>query len=139
MRRMLLGLVLLTGAGLVLGLAGCGGGLRRVPETGSTLDGTVTYGNEKVLVAMVIAAGDSGAQGYIGEDGRYKIENVPLGEVKLAVNVDAGRAQLMGKIMAKQAVPKVVNVPAKYGDPDTSGIKTTISKGANKYDIVIPK
>ena len=54
-----------AGAGLVLCLTGCGGGLRRVPETGATLDGTVTYGHEKVLVAMIIVAADTGAQGFI--------------------------------------------------------------------------
>jgi hypothetical protein len=89
---------------------------------------------------MVITAGEGGgAQGFVGDDGRYKIENVPLGEVKIGVNVEAGKGQLMSKIMSKQAVPKVVNVPAKYDNPDTSGITTTINKGANTFDIVISK
>jgi hypothetical protein len=30
-------------------------------------------------------------------------------------------------------------VPAKYADPASSGIKTTVNKGENKFDIVIPK
>jgi hypothetical protein len=92
-----------------------------------------------MLVAMVVAEGGSSVQGFIGEDGRYKILNVPVGEVKLGVNVEAGKGQLMSKIMAKQAVPKVVNVPAKFADPATSGLKTTVNAGPNTYDIVIPK
>jgi hypothetical protein len=140
MRRMLQYLAFLSCAGLVLFPVGCNFGPGRIPETGATLEGTVKYGDEPVLVAMVGAAGsNSGAQGYIEDDGRYRIQNVPLGEVTLSVDVDAAKGELTGKIMAKQKVPKVVNVPAKYADPRTSGIKTTINPGENHYDIVIPK
>jgi hypothetical protein len=112
----------------------------RLPETGATLEGTVKYGTEKVLVALVIAQGEGGAAtGFIGEDGRYKMDNVPLGEVKLGVNVKAGEGQNKGKQMAGQKVPKTVAVPEKYADPATSGIKTTINKGENTFDIPIPK
>jgi hypothetical protein len=115
----------------------------KLPETGATLEGTVKYGNEPVLVAMVIAANSSGgAQGYIGDDGRYKIENVPLGEVTLAVNVNAAKGNLMSKQMdpsQKGKIPKVIDVPAKWETPNTSTIKTTINKGENTFDIVIPK
>jgi hypothetical protein len=111
-----------------------------LPQTGATLEGTVTCGKEKVPVAMIIASGDGGsAQGFVGDDGRYKLDNVPLGEVRLAVNVGAGRGQLFGKKMGGQHVPKVVDVPGKYADPATTDIKTTISKGSNTFDIVIPR
>ena len=54
------------------------------PETGATLEGTVTYGGQKVTVAMIIAAAEnSSARAFIGDDGRYKLENVPLGQVRL--------------------------------------------------------
>jgi hypothetical protein len=136
MRRTLVGLVVLLGTIVVL--VGCGGGQREIEPSGATLEGTVTYNNEKVLVAMIVLAGDKGgAQGFVGEDGRYQIENAPLGDVKVAVNVDAAKGQLMSKIMAKQKTPKIVNVPAKYADPNTSNLKTTINKGPNTYDIVL--
>jgi len=64
---------------------------------------------------------------------------VHIGEVKLAVNVEAGKGEQMSKIMSGQKVPKATNVPAKYGEPTTAGIKTMIAKGENTYDIVIPK
>jgi hypothetical protein len=135
------GLVLFTWAGIVLGLAGCHYGRERLPETGATLEGTVTYGNEPVLVAMVIATGSGpGATGYIDiETGNYRIENVPIGEIKLALNVGAGRAQLQSLIMQGKKVPKIIEVPAKYADPNTTDITTTIQKGDNHYDIKIPK
>jgi hypothetical protein len=141
MRLQLLRLVLLTGTGLFVFIVGCAPGLRRIPETGATLEGTIKYGSEKVPVAMVIVAGEGsgGAQGFVGDDGRYKVENVPLGEVKIGVSVKAGEGQMMSRRMSGQKVPRSVAVPDKYEDPEKSGIKTTTAQGANTFDIVIPK
>jgi hypothetical protein len=139
---MLHGLAVLAAIGLIFCLGGCNTGPITLPETGATLEGTVTYGGEKVLVAMVIAAptdGKPGAQGVIGEDGRYKIENCPLGEVNLAVNVKAGEGMLRGRQMAGGKIPKIVSVPDKYGEPKTAGITTTVNKGENVYNIEIKK
>jgi hypothetical protein len=132
--------------GLGLLLAGCGPRVHEIayPETGATLEGTVTYGNEKVEAALVVAQNESGsAAGFVDENGRYKLENVPLGEVSLAVNTEAGKGQAMGKIMAqsqgKGKAPKLIDVPKNYADPAKSGITTTINKGPNTYDIVITR
>src|SRR5262249_61302369 len=87
--------------GLLL-VGGCGPSGVRLPETGATLEGTVTYGKEPVLVAMVIIQGEGGAAtAYVGDDGRYKAVNVPLGKVQIAVNTAAGKGQMTGKIMAQ--------------------------------------
>jgi hypothetical protein len=131
--------------------ASCGERGERLPETGATLEGTITFGSEPVPMAMVIVRGSGGgATGHVGDDGRYKVENVPLGEVKLAVNTDAARGEFMSQSMAAsykgpeskgktKGGPKFVEVPKKYHDPETSGIKTTINKGQNTFDIVISK
>ncbi len=148
MRRMNRPLALLVAAGFGLLLVGCGIGLRekKLPETGATLEGTVSYGTEKVEVAMVIIQGEGGSStAFIGEDGRYKAENVPTGQVSIGVSTDAGKGQMMGKVMAQSqgkgegSLPKMINVPAKYAEPASSGIKTTVNKGANTFDIVIPR
>src|SRR5262249_29246725 len=102
---------------------------------------------EKVLVAMVIARGQgSDVTGFIDDDGRYKLLNVPLGEVSIGVNTDAGKGQLMSKTMARTAgkqkgmpIPKVTDIPARYHEPSRSGIKTTVNKGPNQFDIVITR
>jgi hypothetical protein len=117
----------------------------RLPETGATLEGTVTYAGQKVPAALVIAQGSSGsANTFVSEDGHYKLDNVPLGEVSLAVNTNAGKGRMMSQVMAQsqgksKAPPKAIDVPAKYADPSTADIKVTIHKGENKFDIVIPK
>ena len=125
--------------GLGLLVAGCGPQGVQYPQTGATLEGTVTYGKEKVGAALVIAQNDSGsATAFVGDDGRFKLENVPLGEVNLAVNTDAGKGQATGKLMAGAKL-KLIDVPKNFADPTRSGIKTTIDKGPNTYNIVIPQ
>lgn len=138
-------------AGCSVLTAACGEKGERLPESGASLEGTVKYGSEPVHFALVIAVGPStSASGKINEDGRYKIENVPLGEVKIAVNTDAGRGDYMTEVMSKsyqgpdkkgskRAGVKFLEVPKKYHDPETSGLKTTVNKGPNTFDIVIPK
>lgn len=124
-----------------------------LPESGATLEGTITYGNEEVQFAMVIVEGGNapGVTGKVGENGKYLIKNVPLGEVKIAVNTDAATGDYQTAIMSggaytgpeskgkKRVNVKFVKVPAKYFAPDTSGLKTTIVKGSNTFDIKIPK
>jgi len=128
------------------------GRVEPLPETGASLEGNITYGGEPVPLAAVIITppvrGD-GASGFADDQGHYKVTNVPVGEVKIAVNSDAAKGQMRGRAMAgtdpnakggKRALPpKIIDVPKKYQDPQTSGITTTINKGTNTFDIVIPK
>lgn len=141
--------VLLTTVTAALPLA-CGPSGVRYPETGATLEGTVKYGNDPVPFALVIAVGQTSATGKVERDGRYTISNCPLGEVKLAVNTDAGKGDYMTLVMSasqpgpdgkaqKTSLPKFIDVPKKYHNPETSGLRTTVAKGNNTFDIVIPK
>jgi hypothetical protein len=132
--------------GLVLLLAGCiGRGEVRYPETGATLEGTVSYGKDKVGAALVIAQNGTGAAtAFVDADGRFKLTNVPLGEVSIGVNTEAGKGKAMGEAMAQakgkaKGGPRIVDVPSRFADPAQSGIKTTIKEGANTFDVVIPR
>ncbi|HEV8060635.1 MAG TPA: hypothetical protein VGP68_12210 [Gemmataceae bacterium] len=146
MRSMLRCIALLTVAVFGCAFPGCGIKEIRLPDTGADLSGTVTYNGEKVMVALIIVQGaGASATGNIGDDGSFTIKNVPLGEVNIAVNTEAGKGELKGKMMAraqtkqKLEMPKIIDVPSKYFSPASSGIKTTINKGSNKYDVVIKK
>ena len=121
-------------------------------ESGATLEGTIKYGTEDVQFAMIIAQTATGsATGKVGPDGKYKLQNVPLGEVTIGVNTDAATGDFTSASLAagsykgpeSKGVAKVdirfTKVPAKFFDPTTSGLKTTIKKGVNTYDIVIAK
>ncbi len=132
--------------------AGCGppGGYITYPETGATLEGTVTYDGQPVGVAMIIVRQDgptgpnNPVVGFLGDEGRYKLENVPLGEVQVGVNTAAAKGPAMGKMMSQtqgkgKRPMKIIDIPGKYGDPVRSGLSTVIQKGPNVFDIVIQK
>ena len=143
MLRITRGLVLVATLCLVVG---CFGPSEvTYPETGATLTGTVSYGKSRVGAALVVAQNATGsATAFVDDQGNFELTNVPLGEVNLAVNTDAGKGQAMGKLMAQtqgkaKGAPRIVAVPKQFADPTKSGIKTTIATGPNHYDIVIPK
>jgi len=131
-----------------LSLVGCGppGGYVTYPESGASLQGSVTYGGQPVAAAMIMVVAQSGppVTGFIGDDGHYHIDNVPLGDVTIGVNTAAAKGQAIGKMMAQsqgkaKGTPKVFDVPGKYADPSKSGLKTTVAKGPNTFDIVLQK
>ena len=127
-------------------LVGCGPGEIRYPDSGAVLEGTVMYGTQKVTDALITAMnGKDKSSGFVDEDGHYKLENVPLGEVSIIVDSEAARGQAIGRLMTKtrgkgdKGTIKVLELPLKYKDPEKSGMKTTIVKGPNTFDIVIPR
>ena len=145
-------LTTLTAAALALTLCSCGGVREeRLPETGATLEGTIKYGDEPVQFAQVVVQGGGlSATGNVYE-GRYKIENVPLGEVAIGVDTEAATGDFQSASMSagaysgpeakgkKKVAVKFVKVPEKFATPKTSGLTTTVQAGVNTFDIVIPK
>jgi len=129
---------------VTLALAGCTRYEYRLPETGATLEGTVTYGGETVAMAQIDVWGAKDQSiGFI-DTGRYKVDRVPLGEVKIGINTEAMRGAAIGQQMAQKkgggsARPKFVSLPSKFWDPETSGVTTTIKRGKNTFDIVLTK
>lgn len=126
-------------------LAGCTRYEYRLPETGATLEGTITYNGETITMAQLTVLSESGQALGIIEAGRYKVERVPLGDVKIGINTEAERGNAIGQAMARAKgvnpgpTPKFISLPAKYWDPDTSGVTTTVKKGKNTFDIVLKK
>lgn len=139
-------------------VAACGGDSSHRPvamsDTGATLEGTVKAGSEQLHYAMIMVKSAGGtASGKIDEEGRYKISNVPLGEVQVGVNTSAAqgdftadqmRAGAMtgggegGKAGRKRVNVKMIHLKEQYFDPASSGLKTTVNAGANTFDIVLP-
>jgi hypothetical protein len=132
-------------------LASCGNPREtRLPETGATLEGTVTYKGDQLQFAQIQVLGEGRmATGRIGEDGRYRVENCPLGQVKVGVNTAAARGEYTSKTMqggvykgpeakGKGRVDlKFMDVPAKFADPEKSELSTSVREGTNTYDIDI--
>jgi hypothetical protein len=114
----------------------------------------VFYGDQPVANAMVIVATTAGpsaggAQAFADDEGNYKVDNVPVGNVLIAVNTDAPKGMMMAKAMSgtnpydknskRATVPKVTEVPKKYHVPATSKLTFDVQRGVNKHDIRIPK
>jgi len=138
----------------VLAVVGCGGG-----GTG-TITGKVTYkGKDGNVVTLkggnVIFASEKGPslQAEIKEDGTYTLENVPVGEAKVAVRtawlgiqaaMGKGAASgppkdasgpMPGKMTPDVAARKFVAIPSRYETPDGSGLVYAVKKGSQTHDI----
>lgn len=142
---------MILAAGLMLLTSACSDG-ERLPESGATLKGIVKYGDEPVQFALVVAVGNgASATANVDRDGSYVITNAPLGEVKVAVNTEAGRGDYMSVSMSgvykgpdvkdggkTKFTLKFIEVPKEYHEPETTPLKTTVQKGENVFDITIP-
>ncbi len=142
-------------AGSLLAITACRPGPREeaLPESGATLEGTITFDGKQVPFAMITVQGDGAkppATGKVQNDGRYKVQNVPLGQVTIGINTDAARGDYQSRVMAasyqgpekagrkRAKLPPFVSVPKKYNAPESSGITTEIQEGANQFDIKLP-
>ena len=152
MTRYLRGLMMTSLFGIAcVSISACGSKEITLKTTGAKLSGTVQYGTDKIQFAKIIVKNQSGsAQGDINDDGIYSMDNVPLGEVTVAVNTEAGRDGFMRKSMAQsykgpdakgkgKSEYKLISVPAKYQDLDQSPLKTKIEVGENTFNIEIKK
>lgn len=113
-----------------------------LPE--ATLEGSISYKGKAVPYAMVVVVGASqSGQGFADKDGKFQIKNCPSGEVKIGINTDAGKGNMMGAMMSSQMsgkkseAPVFVDVPKKYFDPNTSGVSVQVAdpKGVTTFDI----
>lgn len=145
----------LLAAALAVCVTACGGDNipKAIPESGATLEGTVKAGGEQLQFAMItVKSGNGTSTGKIGDDGRYKVTNVPVGEVQVAVNTSAAMGDYTsaamgagamtggpdGKTGRKKTEVKMIHLKEQYFDPATSGLKTTVNAGANTFDIELP-
>jgi hypothetical protein len=130
MARRLLGLVVVVG---VLALAGCSGN-RKV-----TVSGTVTHKGQPVSSGILKFIGPEGAYSAasIQPDGKYIITDVVPGEVKVGV-MEGPQGSGSSSGAASPGKAPAVPLPAKAADPETSGIKYTITPSTTRLDIEIP-
>lgn len=122
-----------------------------LPESGATLEGDVTYNGQKVPVAVIVArktGGGESASAFSDEQGHYRILNAPLGPVQIGVNTGPTRAEMSLRARvagnsATKAQPKPaakpVELPAKFHNPELSGVATEVNSGVTWFDIVIAK
>ena len=132
-------------------VAGCVQVEHEIPDTGATLEGAITLNGKPIPLALIIVRSENATSDFVvREEGKYKVPSVPLGLVKIGVDTEAMRGEVIsrsmanaykgpdGKIKEEQAKKlKFIPVPIKYADPDTSGLEFEIKKGSNTFDIIL--
>ena len=112
----------------------------------TTLHGTVTYKGAPVSVGAIYFHGpdDRMAMGNLGEDGTFTATDVPLGEVRVSLQVrDPGAYARQMKDATNRppantrgrARPTVTSIPARYADPNTSAIKYSVDSRTRELDV----
>ena len=111
-------------------LTGCGGPVK--PSNRAVAAGTVTYNGAPLpagTIGFQAADGITKTSAMI-KGGQFQTDRAPLGE--LSVTVDTASIQLGNP-------PAYVPIPERYLDPETSGLKATITEsGATdlKFELV---
>jgi len=132
--------------------SGCG-------KSTATVSGTVKFLSDPLPSGTVVFYGPNNdiVTGSI-ENGKYTIVNAPLGEVRVAVqvqdpslgtkgaggppgagdgapNLPPGAEEQKHMTKTRPGERKVVPIPPQYMNPDTSGLSLHVKKGKQPFDI----
>lgn len=137
----------------LLAAVGCG-------SRAASVSGKITYRNNPLHGGTVTFYGP-GETGWtktstIGDDGSYKLDQVPKGSARITVETKTAKAnpiakQKMPKMpkggppeglehspfgqMQKQSTDKFVMIPEKYKDPNQSGLTYEVTSGKQEHNI----
>jgi hypothetical protein len=121
--------------------SGCGQGK-------GTVSGKVTYQGKAVPSGFVTFIPEQGGALHsdIQSDGSYRLNNVPVGQVKISVEPKkSAQDTLQSSAMprnpkdfgkAKAAMTEnSTQIPSRYTDPEKSQLTYTVTKGSQQHDI----
>jgi len=138
---------------LLVPAAGCG------TAASTPLEGSVTLAGKALNRGTLILVGPDGRieSANLSGDGTYRLPQAPVGQVRVAVQVPfvatprpgrnqpvsaakAREAAAEGEVLTREAtVPEDLSagvaVPAKFQDPETSGLLFEIAPGQTQLDI----
>jgi len=109
----------------------------------------VTFQGKPVVYGTVIAVCSDGItrNANIEPDGSYRLDNLPAGEVKLAVLSPEPYETSSGPRRGERSGPpkpapnaaldrsKWFKIPEEYGDPRLSGLATRVTAGDSTFDL----
>jgi hypothetical protein len=121
---------LLCAAGLVLFLSGC--------ANQGTVSGKVSL-NGKPLPGGVVTVIDGDGQSHTGgisKTGTYSVSNIAPGKALVTVVTMGSRPSVKGpEAGPSNSLGEYVPVPAKYMDPQQSGLALDVKAGKQEFDI----
>jgi hypothetical protein len=114
----------------LLALAGCFGGKGEV-------SGIVTFDGKPLPGGMVtfIPANGKPESSRIGEDGAYRVTNVPAGRVQIKVVTQPPVEFGTGEPFLP--LGKYVAIPERYSDPERSGFTWEVKRGKQEYNLTL--
>jgi hypothetical protein len=146
-RQLLLVQTALLAASVMLIGVGCGKPTGAVSGKVYFKDQPLKGGN----VTFISLDGKSSATVRIAEDGSYSVPEIPVGDVRIAVETKSlkpnPQKEMAKSRMPKDAAPeagdmygnssadKYVAIPDKFSDPGTSQLMYTVVAGAQEYKI----
>jgi hypothetical protein len=116
-----------------------------------SISGKVLYKDKPLtggFITFIVANGPS-LSAKIQSNGEYRIDNVPVGEVKITIQPEtATGADFIEKggprlpktpdEMKQMMMPKAqVKFPKKYSDPQQTDLTYTVKEGSQEHDIVL--
>ncbi|WP_439629396.1 carboxypeptidase-like regulatory domain-containing protein [Gemmata sp.] len=115
-------------AGLILSALGC------AQDVNGTVTGRVTHKGKPVANAIVMFVPQSGvaAGGATNQDGTYELTSRALGD-----GARIGPCKVA--VLAADPLNKPLAIPAKYTDPEQSGLAADVRRGPNVFDFDIPE
>jgi hypothetical protein len=114
--------------GVALSGAGC------AQDLNGKVTGRVTHKGKPVANAIVMFLPQSGvgAGGATTDDGTYELTSKALGD---GARIGACKVA----VLAADPVNRPLGIPAKYTDPERSGLTADVQKGSNVFDFDIPE
>jgi hypothetical protein len=134
-------------AGLLLVLSaspGCG----RVPGAAGSVSGKVLFNGRPLPSGSVlfVRAGGGQSTALIRPDGTYRIDDAPLGTVKVAIashaHAPAGLERPAHPAPGNHSRPvrpaeRTPIIPPHYNDPERSGLTFSVQEGEQTFDIIL--
>jgi hypothetical protein len=138
----------LAAAGLVLGLAGCGDGLKRVPVEGKLTAGGQPLGQATVQFLPTNPAQGQGGMGRSDDGGNFTLigsrdgaRGVVPGEYKVRLSRLVARDGTPLPADAKQADHPGAreSIPGPYTSPDGTPLRVTVPEAGGPVTVAIPE
>ncbi|WP_171469732.1 carboxypeptidase-like regulatory domain-containing protein [Frigoriglobus tundricola] len=122
---------------IALASTGCG------DSDSGRVSGKVRLNDAPVPAGTVTFHGENNrsASALLDADGTYTATGVPLGAVKVTVTTPAQMGEKAKKALEKarnvsiQGRSDAVEIPARYGRPEQSGLQLTVTSGRQTFDI----
>jgi hypothetical protein len=122
---------------LLSSAAGCG-------SATATVSGTVTYNKKPVRSGTVMLLGDGVPPVYadLNDEGAFTFSAVPVGKVRMTVSSpDPARPKMeRGDTKAKSKGtpdPRWFPLPARFSDPDNSGLQFDVAPSNNVWTVML--